>query len=183
MASIDAGDIDDSGSSSRQHAFASHNLSSAVCLPWIWLCTIRQAALRFLIAERSVALMRVCQPGPRALKCSSTSASRRRVVEIFGFSDLGRPRLTGAASTFAFHLRDDRSGASSGSATAATLERLFFAIGVPYRDDVASATVTRRLAGSSSIFIEIYRHYIKSSRTSYSALTKARLSSSCATPP
>ena len=48
--------------------------------------------LRSLAARRSVSLMRVCQPGPVARKCSITSASIRSLSACLGLSDGGRPR-------------------------------------------------------------------------------------------
>src|SRR5690348_2445791 len=95
------------------------------------------ARFDFFITRRSVELISVCQPGPWLRKWLSTSASSRRVVETFGCSDFGRPRFTGAASNFAFHFGEDRSGASSGSTKAGAVVRLFFAIGFPHRNDAA----------------------------------------------
>src|SRR5262245_37031599 len=45
-----------------------------------------------LAARRSVSLMRVCQPGPVARKCSTTSASMRSLSACLGLADGGRPR-------------------------------------------------------------------------------------------
>jgi hypothetical protein len=41
--------------------------------------------------RRNVSLMRVCQPRPLPRKCSTTSASNRRVTDCFGLSNRGRP--------------------------------------------------------------------------------------------
>ena len=51
------------------------------------------APAAFFATPRNASLMRVCQPGPSALKWSMTSWSRRSVTCFFGVSTGGRPRF------------------------------------------------------------------------------------------
>src|SRR5579863_2829692 len=57
-----------------------------------------QATRRRLIARASASLIRVCQPGPSALKAATIAASSRRVICAFGRASLGRPRARFAAA-------------------------------------------------------------------------------------
>lgn len=86
---------------------------------------------------RSVSSMRVCQPGPPARKWARTSGLSRIVVLTFGFSDLGRPRCTGALVKAACHSGADRSGTSSSKSRG--IGFLFSVIGFPHADDAAGA--------------------------------------------
>lgn len=88
-------------------------------------------------ALRSVSSIRVCQPGPPARKWSKTSGLSRIVVLIFGLSDLGRPRCTGALAKAACHSGADRSGTSSSKSRG--IGFLFSVIGFPHADDAAGA--------------------------------------------
>ena len=68
---------------------------------------------RAFTERRNVSLFRLCQPGPDARKCPSTSASSRSDTNSFGLTERGLPRRTTALSIFARHSGDDKSGASS----------------------------------------------------------------------
>jgi hypothetical protein len=59
------------------------------------------------------------------------------VVESFVSSALGRPRLTGAAASFAFHFGVERSGASSASDQTDFVDFLFARIGFSHAYDAA----------------------------------------------
>lgn len=100
--------------------------------------------------------MRVCQPCPVALKASSTSASKRMVVETFFAVALGRPRFMASRKAAFPSLRETTlspifhspfsknssvsSGASSGSIHSGFEARNFSFIGIPHRNDTAAVT-------------------------------------------
>jgi hypothetical protein len=96
-----------------------------------------------LSQSRSAALRRVCQPSPFSRNAARTSASSRIVVDTFRVAARGRPRRTGAAASLAAHSGADKSGASSGSTQAGTVELLFGLMRFPHRDNAAIA-ISRR---------------------------------------
>src|SRR5215831_2862606 len=105
--------------------------------------------------SRSAALIRDCQPGPVARKCSMTSGSRRSETSFFAASDLGRPRpLAGriTVSPIANSALSNHSPVSSGMssyssgwitwasslAKSVLITRLFPVIGLSHRNDAPS---------------------------------------------
>src|SRR6185437_9980373 len=90
--------------------------------------------------------MRPCQPGPSALKRSSTSPSTRSEIAFFGRSAGGRPRLTSLPFSYwsasANHSRVN-SGASSGSTQEFFVVGLFAVIRFPHRDYMAGSAALR----------------------------------------
>src|SRR5262245_26476805 len=104
----------------------------------------------------SALFMRVCQPGPEARKCASTSASSRSFTACLGLAMRGRPRrsLTSTPVAGRMTLPPIENSArlamaavsgrpSSGSVHEGFEDRDFLGIALPHRDD-APASGARR---------------------------------------